>query len=83
MSAGNKVRKTGGPRALQQLAATQHRSAALFDELICIIDMDAPYRMAVSNHYHDCLYKVTPGQLSSTVIDEFGATIDQFQHPVP
>jgi hypothetical protein len=45
--------------------------------------MDAPYRMAVSNHYHDCLYKVTPGQLSSTVIDEFGATIDQFQHPVP
>jgi hypothetical protein len=45
--------------------------------------MDAPYRVAVSNHYHDCLYSVTTGKLSSTVIDEFGATIDQFDKSVP
>ena len=44
---------------------------------------DAPYRVAVSDHYHDCLFDVTAGQLSSTVIDEFGATIDQWSKPVP
>jgi Calcineurin-like phosphoesterase len=44
---------------------------------------DAPYRVAVSDHYHDCLYSVAAGQLSSTVIDEFGATIDQFTKAVP
>jgi hypothetical protein len=39
--------------------------------------------VAVSNHYHACLYTVGAGTLSSTVIDEAGATIDQFDKAVP
>ncbi|HZS35170.1 MAG TPA: metallophosphoesterase [Polyangia bacterium] len=44
---------------------------------------DAPLRVAVSDHYHDCLYAVTAGKISSTVIDELGATIDHFDKAVP
>ena len=44
---------------------------------------DAPYRLAVSDHYSACLYSVTAGQISSTVIDEFGATIDSWNKQVP
>jgi len=44
---------------------------------------DAPYRQVVSDHYHACLYSISDGQLSSTVIDEFGSTIDQFTLTVP
>jgi hypothetical protein len=45
--------------------------------------MDAQARVAFSDHYHACRYAVTPGHLASTVIDEFGATIDSFDNPVP
>jgi hypothetical protein len=44
---------------------------------------DAPLRVAVSNHYSACLYSVSAGKISSTVIDEFGATIDSFDKAVP
>jgi Calcineurin-like phosphoesterase len=44
---------------------------------------DAPLRVVVSDHYHDCLWQVGAGTLSSTVIDEFGQTIDQWSKAVP
>jgi hypothetical protein len=44
---------------------------------------DKPLRVAVSDHYSACLYTIAPGRVSSTVIDEFGATIDQFDKAVP
>lgn len=44
---------------------------------------DAPYRVVVSDHYHGCLYTVGSNSIDSTVIDEFGAVIDQFSVAVP
>jgi hypothetical protein len=44
---------------------------------------DAPLRKVVSDHFHACLYNVAPGHLTSTVIDEAGATIDSFDKAVP
>jgi hypothetical protein len=44
---------------------------------------DVPLRVAFSDHYSGCLFSVRTGELSSTVIDEFGATLDQFSKAVP
>ncbi len=44
---------------------------------------DAPLRVVASDHYSACRYSVTAGNLHSVVMDEFGATIDQFDKAVP
>ncbi len=44
---------------------------------------DAALRVVASNHYSACLYRVSPGSLASTVLDEDGGVIDRWQKTVP
>lgn len=44
---------------------------------------DAALRVAVSDRYHACLYRVSAGKLSSQVIAEDGTLIDSFTKNVP
>jgi acid phosphatase type 7 len=44
---------------------------------------DAALRVAVSDRYHMCLYSVTAGMLSSSVLAEDGTVIDEWQKAVP